>query len=91
MVYRAKQADCAAGALKARCTKAEKRAVHRLINEPALKRVALRLEAERSLMNKRAQSVEPAFGTLERWLNGGRCLLRGRLKAKIELGLVSLA
>ena len=61
MVYQARKADCGACALKARCTKAEKRAVHRLINEAALNRVALRLAADKTLMNKRAQAVEPAF------------------------------
>jgi transposase len=91
IAYTAKKADCGACALKAQCTRSEKRTVLRLINEPALERVALRLKAEPTLMNKRAQSVEPAFGTLKRWLNGGRFLLRGRLKAKTELGLVTLA
>ena len=42
-------------------------------------------------MAERAQSVEPAFGTLERWLHIGRFLLRRRDKARTELGLVTLA
>ena len=63
----------------------------RLINEPALDRVAERLKAAPELMAKRAQSVEPAFGTLKRWLHGGRFLLRGRDKARTELGLLALA
>jgi hypothetical protein len=91
IAYIAKKTDCGACALKPQCTKARQRTVLRLINEPALERVALRLKAEPTLMNKRAQSVEPAFGTLKRWLHGGRFLLRGRLKAKTELGLVTLA
>jgi hypothetical protein len=41
-------------------------------------------------MNKRAQSVEAAFGNLKRWLNGGRFFRRGRLKARTELGLVTV-
>ena len=91
IVYTARKTDCGACALKPQCTRAEKRTVLRLINEPALERVARRLKAAPTLMNKRAQSVEPAFGTLKRWLNGGRFLLRGRPKAKTELGLVTLA
>jgi hypothetical protein len=98
IVYTARKTDCGACALKPQCTRAEKRTVLRLINEPALERVAQRLKAEPTLMNKRAQSVEPAFGTLKRWLpilpferRGGRFLLRGRPKAKTELGLVTLA
>jgi hypothetical protein len=91
IVYTARKTDCGACALKPQCTRAEKRTVLRLINEPALERVARRLKAEPTLMAKRAQSVEPAFGTLKRWLNGGRFLLRGRPKAKTELGLVTLA
>ena len=87
----ARKTDCGACALKAHCTRSGKRTVLRLINEPALNRVALRLKVEPTLMNKRAQSVEPAFGTLKRWLHGGGFLLRGRLKAKTELGLVTLA
>jgi transposase len=89
--YKAGKADCGGCALKSRCTKAKKRTVLRLINEPALERVAERLKAAPELMAKRAQSVEPAFGTLKRWLHGGRFLLRGRDKARTELGLVSLA
>jgi hypothetical protein len=98
IVYTARKTDCGACALKPQCTRAEKRSVFRLINEPALDRVARRLKGEPTLMNKRAQSVEPAFGTLERWLpilpferRGGRCLLRGRPKARTELGLATLA
>jgi hypothetical protein len=89
--YKAKKADCGACALKEQCTTAEKRTVVRLINEPALDRVAERLKAAPDLMAKRAQSVEPAFGTLERWLHGGRFFLRGRDKARTELGLLALA
>jgi adenine-specific DNA glycosylase len=91
IVYTARKTDCGACPIKPQCTRAEKRTVLRLINEPALERVARRLKAEPTLVNKRAQSVEPAFGTLKRWLNSGRFLLRGRPKAKTELGLVSLA
>jgi hypothetical protein len=96
--YKARKADCGGCALKDQCTTAKARTVLRLINEPALDRVARRLKAAPDLMAKRAQSVEPAFGTLKRWLpillfekRGGRFLLRGRDKAQTELGLVSLA
>lgn len=91
IAYTAKKADCGACPLKSRCTKARQRTVLRLINGPALERVAERLRAIPNLMAKRAQSVEPAFGTLKRWLHGGRFLLRGRDKARTELGLVTLA
>ena len=98
IAYTAKKADCGACELKVRCTKAKKRTVLRLINEPALDRVAQRLKAAPDLMAKRAQSVLPAFGTLERWLpillfetRGGRFLLRGRAEARTELGLLTLA
>jgi hypothetical protein len=91
IVYTARKTDCGACPIKPQCTRAEKRTVLRLINEPALERVARRLKAEPTLVNKRAQSVEPAFGTLKRRLHGGRFLLRGRLKARTELGLVTLA
>jgi transposase len=62
--YKARKADCGACALKEQCTTAKARTVLRLINEPALDRVAERLKAAPDLMAKRAQSVEPAFGTL---------------------------
>lgn len=91
IAYTARKADCGACELKSRCTKARQRTVLRLINEPALDRVAERLKAAPDLMAKRAQSVEPAFGTLKRWLHGGRFLLRGRDKARTELGLLALA
>jgi hypothetical protein len=60
--------------------------------------IALRLKAAPDLLAKRTRSVEPAFGTLERWLpilpfetRGGRFLLSGRGKARTELGLLTLA
>jgi len=89
--YKARKADCSGCALKDQCTTAAARTVLRLINEPALERVARRLKAAPDLMAKCAQSVEPAFGTLKRWLHGGRFLLRGRDKAQTELGLLTLA
>lgn len=73
------------------CTPAKARTVHRLINEAALNRVGARLKADPSAMPQRAQSVEPAFATLKRWMHGGRFLLRGKAKASTEIKLISLA
>ena len=42
-------------------------------------------------MAQRAQSVEPAFATLKRWMHGGRFLLRGKAKATTEIKLAALA
>ena len=82
--------------MKQQCTKAPARHVTRLLHEDALERVSARLKAEPELMDKRAQSVEPAFATLERWMpmlgkRSGRFLLRGKAKATTELELVTLA
>jgi len=89
--YRAQKTDCGACHLKPRCTTARARTVHRLINEAALDRVGARLNAEPSFMAQRAQSVEPAFATLKRWMHGGRFLLRGRARATTEIKLAALA
>jgi hypothetical protein len=60
IVYAARKTDCRACPLKPQCTKAEARHVTRLIDEAALERVSARLKAAPELMDKRAQSVEPA-------------------------------
>ncbi len=96
IVYTAKKADCRVCPLKPQCTKAPVRHVTRLIHEDALERVTARLKAEPELMNKRAQSVEPAFATLKRWMpmdpcRSGRFLLRGKAKATTESKLLTLA
>ena len=90
IVYTAKRTDCRACLLKPQCTKAAARHVTRLIDEAALERVSTRLAATPELMNKRAQSVEPAFATLKRWMYGGRFLLRGKSKATTELKRLTL-
>jgi transposase len=91
IVYAARKTDCRACPLKPQCTKAEARHVTRLIDEAALERVSARLKAAPELMDKRAQSVEPAFATLKRWMHGGRFLLRGKAKATTEIKLLTLA
>jgi transposase len=91
VIYEARKADCRVCQTKPQCTKAAARRVTRLIDEAALERVSARLAAEPELMAKRAQSVEPAFATLKRWMHGGRFLLRGKAKATTELGLLTLA
>jgi len=97
IVYTAKKkADCRFCPLKPQCTKAPVRQVTRLIHEDALERVSARLKAEPERMNKRAQSVEPAFATLKRWMpmlpkRSGRSLLRGKSKASTEIKLLTLA
>jgi transposase len=91
IVYTAKKTDCRACPLKPQCTSAAARHVTRLLDEAALERVSARLKATPELMNKRAQSVEPAFATLKRWMHGGRFLLRGKAKATTEINLATLA
>jgi transposase len=91
IVYRASKAACGACNLEPRCTTARARTVHRLINEAALDRVGARLKADPDRMQQRAQSVEPAFATLKRWMHGGRFLLRGKAKATTEIKLAALA
>ena len=68
VVYAASKADCRVCPKKPHCTSAARRRVTRLIHEDALERVGARLKAEPELMDKRAQSVEPAFATLKRWM-----------------------
>ncbi len=89
--YRALKSDCGACHLEPRCTTAKARTVHRLINEAALDRVGARLAADPGFLAQRAQSVEPAFATLKRWMHGSRFLLRGKAKATTEIKLAALA
>lgn len=91
VIYAASKADCRVCPLKSQCTAAARRRVTRLLDEDALERVSARLKAEPKLMDKRAQSVEPAFATLKRWMHGGRFLLRGEAKATTEIKLLTLA
>jgi hypothetical protein len=90
--YTAKRTDCRACPLEPQCTKAAARHVTRLLDDAALGRVSTHLAAAPELMQQRAQTVEPAFATRERWMHGGgRFLLRGKAKATTEIKLVNLA
>lgn len=86
--YRA--ASCAGCPLKPQCTPAERRHVYRLIDQPALDRMAARIAADPALMRLRRCTVEHPFAALKQTL-AGRLLLRGKLKAATEIALAVLA
>lgn len=86
--YRAE--SCAGCALKPRCTSGERRHVYRLLDQPALDRMAARVEADPALMRLRRCTAEHPFASLKQIL-GGRFLLRGKAKAATETALAVLA
>lgn len=86
--YRAE--SCAGCPLKSRCTAGDRRHVYRLIDQPALDRMAARVEADPSLMRLRRCTAEHPFASLKQIL-GGRFLLRGTAKAATETALAVLA
>lgn len=86
--YRAE--SCAGCPLKSRCTGADRRHVYRLIDQPALDRMAARIAADPSLMRLRRCTAEHPFASLK-YLLGGRFLLRGKAKAATETALAVLA
>jgi transposase len=86
--YRAE--SCAFCWLKPQCTGGERRHVYRLIDQPALDRMAARIAAAPELMRLRRCTVEHPFAALKHTL-GGRLLLRGKVKAATETALAVLA
>jgi transposase len=82
---------CAACALKAQCTKANRRVVVRSFHEDAREAMHRRAMADPAWMKLRRELVEHPFGVMK-WLMGvPRFLVRGLRKAKAELALTVLA
>jgi transposase len=83
--------DCSGCALKARCTRAERRLLTRHLHEDALQRMNARVEADPGLMRQRRCAAEHPFGTIKRMTAGGRFLSRGLANVKAEAALSVLA
>lgn len=89
--YVAKAADCTGCALKAQCTRGERRTVTRHIHEEAAQANAERVAANPKMLKLRRQVVEHPFGTLKHVILGNaRLLMRGMRGAKGELSLAVL-
>jgi transposase len=84
-------AACAACALKAQCTNAEKRKIARHFHEDAREAMHRRAFEDPIFMKRRRELVEHPFGTMKWMLGYPRFLLRGLKKAKAELALAVLA
>lgn len=82
---------CAGCALKARCTNAPYRRVHRWENEAILDRMAERLAARPEILDLRRETVEHPFGSIKQWMNQGAFLMRGLDKVRAEFSLTALA
>lgn len=82
---------CAACALKAQCTNARYRRVHRWENEAILDRMAERLASRPEILGLRRDTVEHPFGSIKQWMNQGAFLMRGLDKVRAEFSLTALA
>lgn len=82
-------AACAGCALKAQCTKSERRSIARSWYAAAAERAHHRAQSEPRLMRLRSASVEHTFGNLKAMLGGGFAL-RTLPKVKGEMALAVL-
>ena len=89
-MYKASPADCAACALKSRCTQAPRRGLARHLYEDALNRMQERVTPE--AMRLRRCTVEHPFATIKYRIFGHpRLLMRGLTGARAEIGIATMA
>ena len=92
VVYSARTSDCAACALKSKCTTSKHRTVSRHLHEDALQANAQRLQERPEMMDLRRQTAEHPFAFIKNQVMvNARLLLRGLRGAATELGLAALA
>jgi transposase len=84
------QAACLACPLRPRCTNSYRR-VSRLENEAVLDRMAARLKARPSVLDRRRETVEHPFGSIKQWMNQGAFLMKGLDNVRAEFSLTALA
>jgi transposase len=77
--------------LKADCTGAKYRKIHRHKNEATVERMRRRLSAEPAIYRSRAATVEHPFGSMMFWNEGKNLLCRGLELANAEFSLSALA
>lgn len=82
---------CPTCALKARCTKGKRRFVSRHRFAQALEAMNTRARSHPRWMQQRRALAEHPFGTLKRWLGGGRFLVRGLKQVEGEMALAVTA
>ena len=92
-LYMAKESDCKECTLKAKCTKAAKRIISRNPREHLFEEMRKRLKSPlgKALYKLRKITVEPVNGNIKYNKGFDEFSLRGKLKAKIELILMSIA
>jgi hypothetical protein len=67
---------CLVCPIRSHCTNGY-RAVSRLENEAVLDPIATRLKARPEILNRRRETVEHPFGSIEQWMNQGAFLMKG--------------
>src|ERR1700710_2175233 len=77
--------------IRSRCTAGKYRAVSRLENEAVLDRMQERLAKRPDVLDRRRETVEHPFGTINQWMNQGAFLMRGLEKVRAEFSLTALA
>lgn len=82
---------CGPCPLRLRCTKGKRRMVARHYFADALEAMGRRARENPGWMIQRRSLAEHPFGTLKRWLTGGRFLVRGSAKVKGEMALAVTA
>jgi hypothetical protein len=82
---------CDDGKIRRQCTNGQFRAVSRLENEAVLDRMAARLAKKPGVLDRRRETVEHPFGTIEQWMYQGAFLMRGLEKVRAEFSLTALA
>jgi hypothetical protein len=77
--------------IRARCTEGKFRTVSRLENEAVLDRMQARLAKRPDVLDRRRETVEHPFGTIQQWMHQGAVLMRGLEKVRAEFSLTALA
>jgi transposase len=86
--YRTSQ--CSRCALKAQCTRNNKRTITREANEALMEAMAQRMKAQPQKFKLRMQLAEHPFGTIKRWFGYTHFLLKGLEKVRCEWSLIAM-
>jgi transposase len=87
----ANRAACRSCPLRSRCTTDTHRRISRYANEAVMDRMAERLSAQPTLLDRRRESAEHPFGTIKQWMGQGTFLMRRLNNVRGEFSLTALA
>ena len=85
------RAACRSCAVRDRCTKNTYRRIVRYENEATMDRMADRLAARPEVMDRRRESVEHPFGSINQWMGHGAFLTQRLGNVRAEFSLTALA